>query len=200
MEPMAVMEYWSPMGTPMAHSLPQQPASGRHQALKRCIRPLLGRFLRLDRDAHALADHFIGQQIHLAARVGRQCIITEFLRDRLREPVRHRILPVDHKDPLNGRPESADPFQQAVHIRMAADAVKAFDPGVHFDILTEELDILLPFHQPASQCPDRLITDKEDRTFGPPQIMLQMVADPPRVAHSGSGNDHFRFLNKIDHL
>src|SRR5699024_8148481 len=83
---------------------------------------------------------------------------------------------------------------------MTADAVQTLDPGVHLDRFPEELDILLPLQQTPSERSVRLISHKEDRTFRSPQIVFQMMADPPRVAHSGSRYDDLRLLDKIDHL
>ena len=101
---------------------------------------------------------------------------------------------------LNGGAERADPLEEPIHVRMTADSVKALDPGMDLDRLAEKFDILLPFKQPAPQCPICLISDKEYRTFGPPEIVLQMVSYTPRVTHARSGYDHLWLLYKIDHL
>ena len=73
---------------------------------------------------------------------------------------------------------------------MSADSLQAFDPCPDFDGLAEKLDLLLTLQDPASQRASRPIADEQDRTFLPPQVMLQMVADSPRVAHTGGGDNH----------
>ena len=83
---------------------------------------------------------------------------------------------------------------------MSADTVQTFDPGMYLNVLPEELNVPLALQQPAAKCTHSLVADKQDRTFRTPQIMLEMMAYPSRIAHSGSRNDHFRLLDKIDHL
>ena len=83
---------------------------------------------------------------------------------------------------------------------MSADSLQAFDPCPDFDGLAEKLDLLLALQDPASQRASRLVANEQDRAFLPPQVMLQMVADPPGLTHAGSRYDHLRPLDKVDLL
>ena len=69
---------------------------------------------------------------------------------------------------------------------MAADSVKALDPGMHLDFLPEELYIFLTFKEPSSQRPVCLISYEEDGTFRAPQVMFQMVPDAACITHTRS--------------
>ena len=81
--------------------------------------------------------------------------------------------------------DALDPFDQLVTPRMAGKALNAFDGGVHAHILAEQAHLLRPVKQHAAERSFRLIACKNDRRIRPVQIVFQMMADAPRVAHAG---------------
>ena len=84
-----------------------------------------------------------------------------------------------------------NPAAQSVVVGMAGHARHLGNLGVDRDGFTKELDLLGPFQQVAAKRTFRLVADKEDRTFLPPEIVFEMVADAPGIAHAGSRKDHF---------
>ena len=52
------------------------------------------------------------------------------------------------------------------------------------NFLAEQRDLLYALQQSSSQCSLTLIADEQDRRFLSPEIVLQMVLDPARVAHA----------------
>ena len=81
---------------------------------------------------------------------------------------------------------------------MSADAGQSVDLGADPDLLSEQLYLLGPFIDGAAQGAHCLISDKEDRRFLPPQVMLQMVADPAGFTHAAGRKNHLRTHIKID--
>ena len=81
---------------------------------------------------------------------------------------------------------------------MAADALHLHDLRADADLLAEQLYDGRAFEQDPAQGALRLIADEQDRGFRPPEIMLQMMADPARFAHSAGGNNHLWFRILID--
>ena len=72
---------------------------------------------------------------------------------------------------------------------MGAETVVIDDSGTDGDLLAEQLDLVHPVHQTATQRAFRLEAHEHDGTLRPPKVVLQMVADAPGVAHTGGGND-----------
>ena len=107
----------------------------------------------------------------------------------LGKEVGHLAVPVDHKDLLGGRGKVLDPGEQVVPVRVGGEPLEVDDAGVDGDLLAEQLHRLGPLQQPPAQGALRLIAHKHHGALGAPQVVLQMVADAPGVAHAGGGDD-----------
>ena len=81
---------------------------------------------------------------------------------------------------------------------MGGNAIKRPDACANSDLFTEQVDEFGTVQQLSSERTLYLIAHKEHRTFLPPQIVLEMVADPSRLAHTGCGNDHLGGFVHID--
>ena len=68
--------------------------------------------------------------------------------------------------------EVSDPLQQAVLVRMAAEAFNFFDSRKNFDGLPEQLDFSSSVHKASSEGSHRLVTGKQDGTFRTPEVVL----------------------------
>src|SRR5699024_796097 len=74
------------------------------------------------------------------------------------------------------------------------------DLGIYVDLFSEKLDLCCPFDQRSSKSSHRLIAYKKNGAFLSPEIMFQMMFDPSCIAHTAGGQDHFRFLVKVNGL
>ena len=83
---------------------------------------------------------------------------------------------------------------------MSAHTRKLFDLRLDLDLLTKELNLVGALNDTSSQCTDCLISNKQDRTFRSPKIMFQMMPDTAGLTHAGGGDDHLRFIVKVDGL
>ena len=68
---------------------------------------------------------------------------------------------------------------------MAGKPFNAFDRRVHTHIFTEEAHLLRTVQQHAAERTFRLISGKDNRRIRAIQVVLQMVADAPCIAHAG---------------
>ena len=80
-----------------------------------------------------------------------------------------------------------NPAQQPFPIRVTADAGQPAYLSLYLDFLTEQLHMLCTLQKCPPQCPVCLIAHKEDRRFLSPEVMLQMMLDPARIAHTARG-------------
>ena len=96
--------------------------------------------------------------------------------------------------------ETADPFQQAILIRMSADACQIADLCVDLNFFSEELHFLRTLVDAASQRTDCLISGEENRALFSPQVVLQMMADPAGLTHAAGRKNHLRLRIEVDSL
>ena len=118
--------------------------------------------------------------------------------NQLCKAVDDRIVSMDHKHFFRLFLKSAQPFQKAFPVRMAADAVQFTDLRSHLDLLTKKLHLIRAFNDGPSQRSHCLITHEENRTFRPPEVVFQMVLDSACLAHAAGGKNHFRIRIKVD--
>ena len=81
------------------------------------------------------------------------------------------------------------PVDESVFIRVAGHELKGADFRPHSDLLSKELNRgktiqKLPPHRSLT-----LVSHKDDGTFRPPQVVLQVVPDASGLAHAAGGND-----------
>ena len=105
---------------------------------------------------------------------------------------------MDHEHLFRLLLEAAEPFDQPVFVRMTAHAHQLFNLRPYLNGLTEKLHLVDSVHKQSAQRSHRLIPHKQNGTFRSPEVMLQMMPDTSGIAHSGSGNDDFRRLVKVD--
>ena len=113
----------------------------------------------------------------------------------------HLPVAVDHEDVLGlWLLEAADPLEQVVPVGVGAEAVEPDDPRPDGDLLAEQLHPLGPVQNPAAQRALRLVAHKQDGGLRPPQVVLQMVADSPRLAHAARRDNYLGRHVKVDFL
>ena len=81
---------------------------------------------------------------------------------------------------------------------MAADAGKGVDLCFYLYGLVEKLDAFRTVHQDSAQGSHRLIADEKHRALRSPEVVLQVMANAARVAHTAGRDDHLRCLILID--
>ena len=96
--------------------------------------------------------------------------------------------------------KAGQPADQPLLIRVSAHSLKGHDGGSHVHRLSEQLHFLCALQDLPPQRADGLIAHEQDRAFRPPEVVLQMMPDPPGLAHARRRNDHLRRLVKIDGL
>ena len=100
-------------------------------------------------------------------------------------------VPVDHKDLLRLGREMPHPLQQMVPVGVGGEALEVDHLGPDGDVLAKQLDGAGSLQQAAAQGALPLIAHEHHGALGPPQVVLQVVADASGVAHAGGGDDNF---------
>ena len=104
---------------------------------------------------------------------------------------RHFPVAVDNEHVLGlGCLDVGDPGQQVIPVGVGGKALEIHDLGVNGDLLTEELHILGPLQQRAAQSALPLVAHEHHGALRSPQVVLQVVANTARVAHTGGGDDN----------
>ena len=83
---------------------------------------------------------------------------------------------------------------------MAADARQRADFGVHGNVLVKNAHLPRALHQGAPQRALGLVAHEQHGVAAVPQVVLQMVADAPRVAHAAGGQNNLWPLVGVDGL
>ena len=98
---------------------------------------------------------------------------------------RHLAVTVDHEHMGSlRRIKVLDPVHQMVMVGVRAEAGEVDDLGPDGHILAEELDAVGPVQQVAAQGARGLKSHEHHGAVGAPEVILQMVADTARVAHT----------------
>ena len=108
------------------------------------------------------------------------------------------LVPVDYKDLLRPGGEVLHPLQKVVPVGVGGQALEVDDLGPDGDILAKELDRFGPLQQPPAQGALPLIAHEHHGALGPPEVVLQVVADAAGVAHAGGGDDNFGGLVVVE--
>ena len=96
-----------------------------------------------------------------------------------------------------------------VVVGMGGKPLEVDDLRAHGDLLAKEPDALHAVKKPPAERTDALVADEHHGAVVAPEIVLQMVADTPRVAHTGRGNDdlgcrvhieQLRLLRRLDQV
>ena len=77
-----------------------------------------------------------------------------------------------------------------IPVGVGAEALEVHDLSPHGDLLAEHFHRLGSVQQVAAQSPRGLEAHKHHGALRPPQIVLQVVADTARVAHTRGGDDN----------
>ena len=104
-------------------------------------------------------------QIKDSSTVRSLCIQTKGFMDQFCKTINDGIVSVDYKYFFRLLFKSPQPFQQALPVCMAADAVQFTDLRSHFNLFTKEFYFICPFNDRSSQCSDCLISDKKGPCF-----------------------------------
>ena len=102
---------------------------------------------------------------------------------------RYVHIAVDNKNLPGLRLHIAQPLEQMVVIRMGAETLEVHDLRLHGDLLAEELDAVSAIQQMATERAGGLEAYEHHRVLCTPEIVLEMMADTTRVAHTGCGDD-----------
>ena len=92
------------------------------------------------------------------------------------------------------------PVEKPFLVGMAADTRNLDDLRFYLNGLSKQLNTIRSLQKRPAQCPHRLIANKDNSTLFSPKIVFKMMPDSSCLTHSGSRNDHFRLLVKIDGL
>ena len=105
--------------------------------------------------------------------------------EQTRVNIDNRVLAVNDKDAPRRRARKAcRPIEKALLIRVPGNSRKRANLRRDMNFLAEQRDLFYAFQQSSSQCSLTLIADEQNRRFLSPEIVLQMVFDPSRVAHT----------------
>ena len=103
----------------------------------------------------------------------------------------HLPVAVDHENVLGlGSLKALDPCHQVIPVGMGGQALEVDDLGVDGDLLAEELHLIGALQQGTAQRALTLEAHEHDGGLTAPQVVLQVVADAARVAHTGGRDDH----------
>ena len=102
------------------------------------------------------------------------------------------------KDDFRFLPEALQPGDQAVLVRMAADAGQGVDLCFYLYGLVEKLDAFRTVHQDSAEGSHRLIADEKHRALRSPEVVLQVMAYTSRITHTAGRDDYLRRLVFID--
>ena len=87
-----------------------------------------------------------------------------------------------------------------VVIRVGGKPLEVDDLGADGDILAEQPHALGAVQQVASQRAGRLEAHEHHGAVGAPEVVFQMVADAPRIAHAGGGDNDLGRLVHVQQL
>ena len=91
-----------------------------------------------------------------------------------------------------------NPAHESLIVSMSGHPRQLADLRLDIDVLAEQPEMIRPLQERPPRCSRCLVTDKQDGTLRPPQIMLEVVLDPPGIAHAACGDDDLRLLDEID--
>ena len=114
-----------------------------------------------------------------------------------------RYLPVavDDEHMLGlGLLEVGDPVQQMIPVGVGAETLEVDDLGPDGHILAEQLHAGRAVQQGAAQGAGGLEAHEHHGAVGTPQVVLQVVADTARVAHTAGGDDDLGDMIHIQQL
>ena len=110
------------------------------------------------------------------------------------------IIAVIDKNHLRLFLEPRKPSKQTCLVCVTAGAVERGDLRIDSNILTEQPDILCAVLELSAEGTFRLIANEKDGIFLPPKIVLQVVADSARLAHTAGREDHLWSFVEVDLL
>ena len=93
------------------------------------------------------------------------------------------------KDLLRLFPLHLQPVLQAVFIGVAGHIPEGADLCLYRYLFAEQLDGGKPVQQQPPHRPLALVSHKDHRAFGAPQVVLQVVPDAPGLTHTAGGNN-----------
>ena len=179
-------------------TLPCRPQSGKYGIASCLLRQSGLALLLLHLHRLPLFHAYIFRKVIDRAAVGRHGLKPQLISQTAGKEITDSILTVNHKDLVRPSLKGPDPVHQPFIIRMSADSGKPAYTCTHFDLLTKKSYLRCPLDQRPSQRTVGLISHKKHGTFRPPQIMLQMMLDTPRLTHTAGRQDHLRLHVKID--
>ena len=81
---------------------------------------------------------------------------------------------------------------------MSADSFNILNVGPYINLLPKNLNGLCTVLEQAPQGSLCLVSCKDNGTFRPPEIMLQMMPDSARITHACCGYDYLGRHIKVD--
>lgn len=156
----------------------------------------------------ALIEHHIGGEVVALGklrRVGREAECAQLVG----KSGRNILIAVDDEHARWLGVKGLDPLYEVVVIGVGGKALEVHDLRPDRDLLAEELHALHTVEQSAPERAGRLEADEHHCAVSAPEVVLEMVADAPRVAHTGGGNDdlgrfveveHSGFLGRLDQV
>ena len=105
---------------------------------------------------------------------------------------------MDHKHIIRTFPKGGYPCKQPVPVRVSADSFNILNVGPYINLLPKNLNGLCTVLEQAPQGSLCLVSCKDNGTFRPPEIMLQMMPDSARITHACCGYDYLGRHIKVD--
>ena len=106
----------------------------------------------------------------------------------LGELLHYRLFTMDKERRL-ASPDAAAPCEQLPLVGVSGKSVDRMNRAAYWNLFTEEPHMLGAIDDLPRNRARGSKTDEDDRRFFPPQIVSQMVSDPPSRTHARTGHD-----------
>ena len=110
------------------------------------------------------------------------------------------IVAVVDEDMPRAPSEALYPRDKPVFVRVAAYPLQQGNAAINGDFLAEKLDLFHAVVDYSAERAFRLIADEEHHAFLAPEVVFEVVADAPRLAHAAGGDYHLRRRVEVDRL
>ena len=135
------------------------------------------------------ADARLAVEVEDLVRLGHHHLEVQLLLQQPLERQGRLQFPVD-EDGQPRRLEVRRPGEQLRLVGVGGQPGDLVDVGLHRDLLAEDAHPLVALQQAPPQRALRLEADDDHVGLGPPQVVLEVVADPPGVGHAARRDDH----------
>ena len=152
-----------------------------------------------DRGHGSLLEHAVLQQVILLmiiCRMGRDAHIAQ-LSGKL---LGHLCLAVHHKNLGGLWLKGVNPLHQRVVPGVGGQPLEVDNFGLHGNLFPKHLDLLRPVEQMTAKAALGLEAHENHRALGPPQVVLEMVADTASITHAACRNDDLGMVVHVEQL